>query len=120
MVVDSAQGPANSHASLAWHLSGKDSTPDGRIRLGSGGEEAEVVLVAEDHAWSEQDMPGGTAGDHFQDMIYYSPTGGQLQAAAIFLFEGWVGADVSVDREWRNLEIIRDDARITVPLSSGR
>ena len=119
VVVDSARGPANSQASLAWHLFGDGPSPDGRIRLESDGEAAEVILLAKDRAWSTQDMPGRTAGDDFQDMIYYSPVGGQLQAAAIFLMGEWVGAEVSVDQEWRDLEIIQGDARFTVPLSSG-
>ena len=56
VVVDSAHGPANNHAALAWHLLSDGSTPEGRIRLGSDGKGAEIVLVAKDHAWSDHDL----------------------------------------------------------------
>ena len=121
VVVDSADGPASSHAALAWHLYGTGSESDGRITLGSAADRAEAVLLGKDQAgseptWSGQDMPGRTAADGIQNLIYRSPANGELRAVSLFLTGEWVGARVSIDPGWRTLEITRDDAQLTLDL----
>jgi hypothetical protein len=119
VVVDSAAGPAGSHAALAWHLLGRGLTPDGRIALGSGSHLAEAVLLSRDQVWSESNTVGKAIGNGFQNMIYYSPTGGQLQTVTVFLLDEWAGARVEVDDEWTTLAISQGDAQITLRLPDG-
>ena len=113
VVVDSADGPAGSHPALAWHLIGSGTVSDGRLELNSGSEPAEVIVIGRDPG---QLVPGGAAGDGFQDIMYYSSDGGRLLTVTVFLMDEWVGAQASVDRDWRTLEIGQGDARITVRL----
>jgi len=113
VVVDSADGPAGSHPALAWHLIGTGTTSDGRLGLASGSEPAEVIVIGKDPS---QIVPSGAARDGFQDIIYYSPDGGQLLAVTVFLMDEWVGAQTSVDRDWRTLEIGQGNARLTLRL----
>ncbi len=120
VVVDGADGPAGSRAALAWHLQGAGPATGGRIALNSGGETAEVVLTGDGGSWLEENPPGGTAGSVHQDMLYYSPAGGQLRAVTVFLLDEWVGAQVDVDYERGTLEVTQGDAQITLRLPDLR
>ena len=124
VVVDSADGPAGSHAALAWHLQKASPASDGRIALVSSSEPAEAVLLGQDRdgsaqAWTNQDAPAGTAGEGIQDMIYYSPTGGQLRTVTVFLTDEWVGAQIAIDSDWKTIEIIQGDAHLALQLPEG-
>jgi hypothetical protein len=119
IIVDRASGPEHSHAALAWHLLGANSAHDARVALQSGSEATEVVFMSKEGSWSDQSSPAGTAGEGFHDMIYYSPTGGQLWTVTVFLMDEWLGAQVDVDHEWSMLEVSQGNARITQQLPDG-
>ena len=116
--------PAASQAAFTWHLVGASSSSDGRITIGNSREAAEVALIGEaPHgsaaAWFNQDMVGAIAGNGLQDMIYYSPSGGQFRAVTVFLMGEWAGALVELDPEGETLEVTQGDAQVYLHLPDG-
>jgi hypothetical protein len=124
VVVDSADGQPGSRAALVWHLLEAGPAVESHINLGSEREPAEVVLMGydaarDDQAWSSQRTSNTTAGDGFQDVLYYPETGGQLRTVTVFLMDRWVGARVEVNPELETIEITQVDAQVTLRLPEG-
>lgn len=57
--------------------------------------------------------PGSTPD---QDVVYYAPLGSQLQVTTIFLTGRWVGAVVQYHEEAQRLQIVQEDAHISLPI----
>ncbi len=124
IVVDEAEGPAEAQAALAWHLTGEGivepvlSEAEGgrRIRLRSGDDPAEVLLVPVD---SEGQVEIAKGGDSNLRVVYYAPADGRLRLVTLFLPGRWARAEAGFDGEEQALWITRGQTRVVLPLSLG-
>lgn len=117
-VVDRAEGPATGRAALVWHLAGKGTIQGQRVQLRGNENLAEMLFVPvdTDETHLEVTEEQGLASD--LRVVYYTPSGGRLYMATLFLMGRWVGAEAGWERgtEGLALWIARDGERITLPM----
>ncbi len=117
-IFDNSQGPEGHPAALTWHLVG-DAIPEGnRIPLGltpETGTSPEVVLLPINGSQPEIQAETPSGNLPILRVQYSAPDGENLQAATIFLFENWVGAEITLKDGIAH--IIRDDNQVEIPLN---
>ncbi len=100
VVLDRARGPRLSQAALVWHVPATAQQDGDRFGLRGGAHPAEMVLRSwDEHAEIDVERVGG-GEQAITQVMYRARTGGQLDGAAVFLTDDWVGATVTaaVDR----------------------
>lgn len=115
VVVDEAEGPPGGQAALAWHLIGEGAVEGRRIRLRSGDDPAEMLLVPVGPE-GQIEVAEDKGSDSGPCVVYYSPADGRLRVVTLFLLGRWVGAEAGLDVEEQELWIARGQMRVTLPL----
>ena len=96
-------------------MNGAEAEEAWRIHLQGDGAPSDVLLVP----WGSEgriEAAGGMGGDSSLRVVYYAPADGRLRAVTLFLPGQWAGAEATLDEDTQSLQIIRGQARITVPL----
>jgi hypothetical protein len=119
VVVDEAEGPRGSQAALMWHLTGQGIVEGQRIRLRSGDDPVEVLLMPAAPAGRLETVPEEAGGDSGMRVVYYAPADGRLRLVTLFLTGQWQGAQVELDEQEQTLRVAQGQTYVTVPLHFG-
>jgi hypothetical protein len=121
IVVDEARGPGGDTSAITWHAPQMDETGVAGVWLRSG--EAPVYLAMAGNAWSDIEIkrPAAHDSDATVEMVYHSPTDGELDAVTALLMNGWDGAaselhaieqDGEVAGQWVRLDTGAEEMRL--------
>lgn len=122
VILDTANGPDFSTAGLVWHLTTESPIEnDGmlsRIKIRSGAEPAEIVLLAPDGDGSVNTVPN-TNPNSPELKVQYQPTQrGRLSLFTVILTRDWINASVNLESSggFPTLVIRTNTKQISVPL----
>ncbi|MCG8352925.1 MAG: hypothetical protein MI924_34605, partial [Chloroflexales bacterium] len=121
VIVDTAAGPMNHQAAMAWHGATVGELQNQRFQLRAGPNPAELVLLPVTPGTLYLDGHVATERMTGQQIVFMPDASGQLHLVSLILTGEWVNAQarLGTDTGAPVLQIERDGAAISLALSLG-